>query len=135
MNHPENIIYNRKLILCPTIVTWSEPELLRECSRCNDFLLYYCCNNFRIISTNGACTNNGRPKAKAGIGVAYGNCDESQLSEPITDMVGNFPLRSNQRVELCAAKLGVEFLSEATTQHSEHEAVAWTIATDSEYVV
>ncbi|KAJ6192282.1 ribonuclease H-like domain-containing protein [Bipolaris maydis] len=106
-----------------------------KCPGCNDFLLYCYCHNFRIIFTDGACTNNGRPEAKAGIGVAYGNDDKSQLFLPITDVVDEFPLRSNQRAELCAARSGVEFLSKANTQHSEDEAVAWIIATDSEYVV
>ena len=48
-------------------------------------------------------------------------------------MVDNFPLRSNQRAELCAAKLGVELLAEAYAEESK--AKAWIIATDSEYVV
>ncbi|KAL5382182.1 hypothetical protein PMIN04_010309 [Paraphaeosphaeria minitans] len=48
-------------------------------------------------------------------------------------MVDNFPLRSNQRAELCAAKEGVELL--ARTYKPKSEAEAWIIATDSECVV
>lgn len=151
MDHYENIIHDRKLTLCPTTIGWSVPELLQECPECKYFLLYCCacnnelidlprdrrpakpCHHFFIAFTDGACTNNGRPEAKAGIGVAYGNDDGSQLSRPITDTVDSFPLRSNQRAELCAAKLGVELLARTWTEESKNE--AWIIATDSEYVV
>ena len=160
MDDEEGIIYNRKLILCPTTADWSVPELLRECPLCGDFLLYCCgcneklldlprsrppanpCHHFRIIFTDGACINNGRPEAKAGVGVAYGKNDNSQLSMPIADSADNFPLRSNQRAELYAAKLGLKFLAEADrvntkepTGESRRESKAWIIATDSEYVV
>ncbi|EMD97378.1 hypothetical protein COCC4DRAFT_72690 [Bipolaris maydis ATCC 48331] len=110
MDYYENIIHDRKLVLCPTTRDWSVPELLQHCPCCHDFLLYCCacnneslsnrashrpailCHHFRIIFTDGACTDNGRPGAKAGVGVAYGNDDSSQLSKPITDKVDNFPL-------------------------------------------
>jgi ribonuclease HI len=61
---------------------------------------------------------------------------------PITDSADNFALRSNQRAELYAAKLGLEFLAEADRINTEElpdkhkgESHAWIIATDSEYVV
>jgi ribonuclease HI len=154
------IIHNRKLKLCSTTEDWSVPDLLEECPLCNNFLLYCCgctsrklrlpqkdqpdtpCHHFRIVFTDGACMNNGRPGAKAGVGVAYGNDDDSQLSMPITDLVDNFPVRSNQRAELYAARLGLEFLVKADgantkepTGKSKDESEAWIIATDSEYVV
>jgi ribonuclease HI len=160
MDDVEGIIYDRKLSLCLATIDWSVPELLKECPECNDFLLYCCacnnvrprsrrsrppprpCHHFRIIFTDGACTNNGRPGAKAGVGVAYGSGDDSQLSMPITDLEDDFPVRSNQRAELYAAKLGLEFLAEADESNSNEptgkpkgEAKAWIIATDSEYVV
>jgi ribonuclease HI len=160
MNEEEGIIYNRKLILCPATADWSIPELLQECPECNEFLLYCCacnkrfrdlprsrrranpCHHFRIIFADGACMSNGRPEAKAGVGVAYGKNDGSQLSMPITDSVDNFPLRSNQRAELYAANLALEFLAEADrintkepSGKSKSESKAWIIATDSEYVV
>ena len=47
----------------------------------------------------------------------------------------NFPLRSNQRAELCAVKSSVEFLGEAYTNELKSETKTWIIATDSEYVV
>ena len=150
MDHYENIIHDRKLILCPKTKDWSVPELLQECPECRDFLLYCCacnnelpwdrrpsepCHHFYIVFTDGACTNNGRPGAKAGVGVAYGNDNSSQLSKPITDMVDNFPVRSNQRAELSAAIVGLELLAKTYDKNSKSEAVAWIVATDSEYVV
>jgi ribonuclease HI len=61
---------------------------------------------------------------------------------PITDLEDNFPLRSNQRAELYAAKLGLEFLAEADVANTKEptgnpkgESKAWIIATDPEYVV
>ncbi|KAF1939827.1 ribonuclease H-like protein [Clathrospora elynae] len=160
MDDREEIIHNRKLLLCPTTEDWSAPELLRECPQCHNFLLYCCacnkrlvslprsrrqanpCHHFRIIFTDGACTNNGRPEAKAGVGVAYGNDAASQLSISITDLADDFPVRSNQRAELYAAIVGLEFLAEADEINSHEQtgkpkdqAEAWIIATDSEYVV
>jgi ribonuclease HI len=160
MDEREGIIYDRRLILCPTTADWSVLELLQECPECNDFLLHCCacnnklrdlprsrrpanpCHHFRIIFTDGACINNGRPEAKAGIGVAYGKNDGAQLSMPITDSTDNFALRSNQRAELLAAKLGLEFIAEADSINTKEpsdkprdESKAWIIATDSEYVV
>lgn len=160
MDEGEGIIYDRRLVLCPTTADWSVPELVRECPECTDFLLHCsACNNklrdlpqsrrpgkpchhFRIIFTDGACINNGRPEATAGVGVAYGNKDGSQMSMPITDLTDKFVLRSNQRAEIYAAKLGLEFLAEADRINSkkpsdkrQDESKAWIIATDSEYVV
>ncbi|RYN60372.1 hypothetical protein AA0117_g13074 [Alternaria alternata] len=153
MGDRENIIHNRKFTLCDATTDWPISELLKECPKCNNFLLYCCscnnksldlprnrrstepCHHFRIIFTDGACTDNGRPAAKAGVGVAYGSDEGNQLSAPITDTVDDFPLRSNQRAELCAAKLGIELLAKAHTEELESEAEAWIIATDSQYVV
>ncbi|CAG5158134.1 uncharacterized protein ALTATR162_LOCUS5000 [Alternaria atra] len=50
-------------------------------------------------------------------------------------MVDNFPVRSNQRAELCAAILGLELVAKTYDKNSNSEAGAWIVATDSEYVV
>jgi ribonuclease HI len=152
IDHYENIIHDRKVILCPRTADWSVPELFRACPECNEFYFYCCacnqepldfpqdrqpakfCHHLHIAFTD-AYTNNGRPGAKVGIGVACGNDDSSQLSKPITDRVDNLPLRSNQRAELCAAKSGLEFFAEASTKDPKREAAALIVATDSEYVV
>ena len=159
MDDRENIISDRKLTLCASTEDWSVQELLRECPGCKGFLLYCCacnkrymsrprsrrpakpCHHFRIVFTDGACMGNGSPAAKAGVGVAFGNNDDSQLSLPITDLEDDFPMRSNQRAELYAAILGLEFLAKADELNTEFmgktkdESKAWIIATDSEYVV
>jgi ribonuclease HI len=153
MDNIREIIQGRKLILCRTIRDWSVPELLRKCPECEDFLLYCCacnnqrlgpprsrrpatpCHHYRIVFTDGACTKNGQPTAKAGIGAVCGIDEGSQISRPVTDMVDDYPLRSNQRAELCAAKLGLELVPEANTKEPDGGAESWIIATDSEYVV
>jgi ribonuclease HI len=147
------INHDRKLIFCPATIGWSVPELLRVCPECKDFLLHGCacnnehldlprsyglanpCHHFHIVFTDGACTNNGKRTAKAGIGIAFGDDVGSQLSIPITDAEDNFPLRSNQRAELCAAQVGLDLLAQAHTNQLKSEVNAWIIATDSEYVV
>ncbi|EMD86688.1 hypothetical protein COCC4DRAFT_82768 [Bipolaris maydis ATCC 48331] len=153
IDREEDLILGRRLNLCPALIDRPLPELVQECPQCNDFLLHCCaCNNqlldlprshrpaqpcyhYHIIFIDGACTNNGKPAAKAGVGVAYGNDDSSQMSKPITNTVGSFPLRSNQRVELYAAKSGLEFFSEAHDKDPKSDTKAWIIATDSEYVI
>jgi ribonuclease HI len=116
MSDPESIVHERKLTLCPTTADWPVPELLKVCPECNDFLLHCCgcnnrnldlpwhrrpakpCHHYRVVFTDGACTNNGLPEAKAGAGVAYGNDEDSQLSTPITNMIDNFHCgRTNER--------------------------------------
>ncbi|KAF3389913.1 Ribonuclease H [Talaromyces pinophilus] len=94
------------------------------------------CHHFRIVFTDGACINNGRPEAKAGAGVAVGSTDATQLSIPITDSEDTFPVRSNQRAALYAAKSGLGYLAELDElDPKERSSEAWIIATDSEYVV
>jgi ribonuclease HI len=144
---------DRKLVFCPTIEDWSIPELVQECPHCHAFLLYCCacqsqdrplpCHHFRIVFTDGACTNNGRPEARAGAGVAYTSthCPGGHFEVPITNSEDNSTLRSNQRAELLAAKLGLEILDMAAKLNSDEssgvpgDGSAWIIATDSEYVV
>jgi ribonuclease HI len=156
----ESIIQDRKLDLCPSTADMPVSDLIRECPSCGIFLLYCCkchnhnldlpkhrrrtrpCHYYRIVFTDGACINNGNASAKAGVGVAYGTSDGSQMSLPMTDTEDSFPLRSNQRAELYAAKVGLEFLAESARVNTEEpvgkskdEPAYWIIATDSEYVV
>ena len=156
----EQCIYNRKLTLCPTTESLSVDELVKECPECHQFVLFCCschqkkfrfplspqpstpCHHFRLIFTDGACMRNGQPEAKSGVGVAIGSTDASQLSIPITDSEDSFPVRSNQRAELYAARLGLLFLAgldelytKKLSRQLKEEPKAWIIATDSEYVV
>lgn len=150
MGDHENFIHNRKLTLCHSTKNRSISELLHDCPDCNDFVLYCCvcnnnrlqncpdrqsikpCHHYHVIFTGGACTNNGRRAAKAGVGAAHGKDDSSQRSLPITDEIDNFPLRSNNRAELCAAKPSLELIAHGELRG---DAETMVIATDSEYVV
>jgi ribonuclease HI len=150
MDDADGIVLNRKLTLCPSTEDWPVADLIKQCPNCEDFLLYCCgcnnrnrnlpkrkqptepCHHYRIIFTDGACMNNGQAAAKAGVGAAYGTREETQLSEPITNVFENLMPRSNQRAELWAARLGLQFMAEALV---DSKSEAWILATDSEYVV
>jgi hypothetical protein len=138
------------LCMCPSIANWSPDTLVVKGRHCNHFYLYCChcaklgrtpnkesqpCHHYRVIYIDGACKNNGRPEATAGAGIALGTEDSplGQLSIPITDAEDNFPVRSNQRAELLAAKLGLESLQAHLDQMDGQ--IACIVATDSEYVV
>lgn len=156
----EQCVYDRKLTFCPSTEDLSVDELIKECPECNQFVLLCCpcnqrqfrlppsrrpskpCHHFRIVFTDGACIDNGRPQAKAGAGVAVGSIDAAQLSIPITDSEDIFPVRSNQRAELYAAIAGLKYLADLDRSNTKEpsrqlkeDPEAWIIASDSEYVV
>ena len=148
----EQCVFERKLVLCPRLGEMSYDELIIECPDCGEFVLYCCscsnryrrlskpCHHFPIVFTDGACLENGRPDARAGAGVVVGSSDDDQLSAPITDEDDPFPLRSNQRAELYAARLGLEYMAQlhaaaVTRTGRRRQDPNWIIATDSEYVV
>ena len=145
-------ISNRKAVFCPSTEGFTVPMLVEECPECNDFIMYCCqcaygkgpddkpCHHYPIVFTDGACTFNGRPEAKAGIGIAYGNDADSELSLPISDAVDKFPVRSNQRAELCAAIVGLKklasiYVEKGAKRTAKHSSKGFIIATDSEFVV
>jgi Caulimovirus viroplasmin/RNase H len=47
-----------------------------------------------VVYTDGACTNNGKTNANAGVGVYFGPGDSLNLSEPLSG-----PVQTNQRAE------------------------------------
>lgn len=156
---PDDIIKDRKIDLCPATKDCSVSSLVKECSFCGIFLLYCCscenkhyhlsdserprhiCHHYRIVFTDGACSKNGRYESTSGVGIAYGTGDDRQMSVPITDSLDPYPLRSSQRAELLAAKLGLKFLADYVldtlkpTERLKDKSRSWLIATDSEYVV
>lgn len=100
------------------------------------------CHHFRIVFTDGACLDNGGSNARVGAGVAAGATGGFQLSIPITDEEDPFPVRSNQRAELIAAKEELKFMGllaelneDSAVDRSREDAPVWTDATDPEYVV
>lgn len=54
----------------------------------------------------------GTTRGQSGVGLAMGSHPDDQRSIPITNSEDNFHLRSNQRAELCATKLGLELHAE-----------------------
>jgi ribonuclease HI len=146
-------VRDRKYYPCPNTLDWSVEDRLRKCPMCGVFLLYCCncntkypqrtgsdgipipCHHFRVVFTDGACSNNGKLTARAGMGMVCGDDEDSEASIPITDMVDSFPLRSSQRAELCAAQYGIVLLAKSDTTDCGGETREWVVATDSEYVV
>jgi ribonuclease HI len=155
MDPPCQGVHKRKAFPCPATRDWDVSKMIKECSVCKRYYMYCCqhrrkvpCHHFPLIFVDGACTNNGRPHAKAGIGVAYGVTKDDQFSIPVTDALDSFPLRSNQRAELLAAysallnlrddpALGNKHHQDLTQLDSKNsmEPISPIIATDSEYVV
>ncbi|KAL8675092.1 MAG: hypothetical protein Q9168_000463 [Polycauliona sp. 1 TL-2023] len=154
-NAAEGVI-GRSFILCPYLRSFDTAELIRTCDDCSNFFVYCCgclqefkndgcsvdgktCHHFRLIFTDGACSNNGQVGATAGIGVAMGTDEKWQESTPVTDGVDAGQKRTSQRAELLAALEGLKYLINADELYSTETASegdkSWVIATDSEYVV
>jgi len=135
----------------------SVEELIQTCDGCDRFYTKCCqhpfetCHHSPLVYVDGACSNNGRFGAVAGIGVAFGNStgdvmgDEThQFSFPVDDRLDPGGYRTNQRAELLAALVGLQKIcdyEEATMARrkprscADSSRVPIVIATDSEYVV
>ena len=77
-----------------------------------------------IVFTDGACTNNGKPCAKAGIGVYFGVEDPRNVSRRIDGR------QTNKRAELLAIMEVFKLLNEEI-----NTGVSVTIYTDSKYSI
>lgn len=148
-------VFDRRLHLCPRLQSFDTNDLVLSCSKCNQFLLYCChcskkfptrrkgkpCHHYRLVFTDGACRNNGQVGATAGIGIAHGRDEESQLSIPITTEVDSYSRRTSQRAELIAAIEGLSTVCQYDYDLPDHDdpddsdKIALIVATDSEYVV
>jgi len=64
-----------------------------------------------VICTDGACTNNGKDGALAGIGVYFGPDDPRNISTPLTG-----PLHTNNRAELQALLYALEYVVQHPTE-------------------
>jgi len=78
-----------------------------------------------VVYTDGACTNNGRDGAAAGIGVFFGDGDPRNISERVEG-----ERQTNQRAELMAAIRCLEVVEQHHTSKANVE-----LYTDSVYVV
>lgn len=76
-----------------------------------------------IIYTDGSCINNGKPNAKAGIGIYFGENDKRNVSEKFV----NKP--TNQRAEIYAIIKCIDILSSENKKKKIH------IYTDSQYTI
>lgn len=75
-------ISNRKFNFCPARDEFDPDENIVVCSCCGDFSIYCCahgrdlemevlaCHHYRLIMVDGGCPGNGRPDARAGLGIA-----------------------------------------------------------------
>ena len=77
-----------------------------------------------FVYTDGACSNNGRKNAKAGIGVYFGEKDDRNISERIDG------LQTNNRAELSAVIAAYHKIKPELDLNKEI-----TIVTDSNYVI
>lgn len=154
-------VVDRKLKLCLKLQKFEIEDLILTCGICGHFFLYCCpcsredpqlherpCHHLHLVFTDGACSNNGRPNATAGAGIAYGSEPGSQHDIPITETSDSGQRRTSQRAELWAATYGLAFVKKAarrserlktkeeraTNPDGQSEDLI-IIATDSEYVV
>ncbi|SJK97113.1 uncharacterized protein ARMOST_00363 [Armillaria ostoyae] len=171
-SHGPEGIFDRRFLLCERLARgFSLDELITECAYCDAYFVACChhqsfkgklfpCHNFRLIFVDGACSNNGRVDATAGIGIVMGNGERYTWSIPIDDILDPGTQKTSQRAELLAALQGLEklrmqhFETDAGEYRNEkrHELQTfkthntrgdsgpvthpqWIIASDSEYVV
>lgn len=153
-------VSDRKYILCDHLKsTYETKELITSCPDCSFFFARCCstnkhrqariCHHFRLVFTDGACKDNGRAGATAGMGIAFGLKPEQQFSIPVDDTVDPGAKRTSQRAELLAALVGLRLLQYVGKVRTPHERVynrhnnngsvdtreKWVVTTDSEYVV
>ncbi|KAG6849924.1 hypothetical protein H0H93_003635 [Arthromyces matolae] len=144
----ERFIVDRKVVkFCPSLEGLSPPELIVECGRCGLFDIRCCmhptlpgrktCHHSRLVLTDGACSNNGQPGAKSGLGVVLGSVEEYGWSIPVDDSMDPGNPRTSQRAELLAAITGIQLLLEYAEKSGESQSdrSRIVVGTDSEYVV
>ncbi|KAI0348464.1 ribonuclease H-like protein [Trametopsis cervina] len=164
-------IHNRKFIPCEAIAHLPVEDLITYCNDCGRYYVLCCsdahdywdtgraCHQYKLVFTDGACLNNGRGGARAGIGgiaglplldQAYEDDPPMSWSVPVDDSVDTNPdaRRSSQRAELLAAIEGLKRVEELERAGDEPGALVrlprrhgerrernlWILATDSEYV-
>ncbi|KAJ8925002.1 hypothetical protein NQ315_001167 [Exocentrus adspersus] len=79
-------------------------------------------DDYVVVYTDGACENNGKANAKAGIGVWFGDAHPLNVSEPV---VGR-PTNNTAEIQACVKALNV------IREHGETKA---KIFTDSEFTI
>ncbi|KAH7922881.1 hypothetical protein BV22DRAFT_1037006 [Leucogyrophana mollusca] len=162
----EQGVINRRYPLCsPPANGIQLGDLLTQCPYSLRFSAVCClnrrnsgvwgstCRKIILVFTDGACLNNGKDYATAGMGIAIGRGGEDvdQWAIPIDDSIDPRAPRTNQRAELLAAMKGLEKICEVdqgwlAVQHDDRlrrigrveepcNPVCVIVVTDSEYVV
>jgi len=168
MGHPN--IEQRKFTFCPNLADYDLEHLITQCPACTRFFAACClhqtfggdlalpnkqpCHHFQLVFIDGACSNNGRDDAKAGLGMTIGDNEEYCWSIAVKDAVDPGGPRTNQRAELLAAIEGLNQLEAANRLEAIYEAMGkgdshhkpashhtddlpstYIVVADSEYVV
>ncbi|KAK0225548.1 ribonuclease H-like domain-containing protein [Armillaria fumosa] len=127
-SHSHEGIFDRRFLFCERLVTnFSLDELITQCTVCGAYFAACChhesfkerlfpCHNFKLVFVDGACSNNGKVDATAGIGIVMGSDEKDQWSIPIDDTLDPDTERTSQRAELLAALQG---LKKMRMQHFE----------------
>ncbi|KAK0448775.1 ribonuclease H-like domain-containing protein [Armillaria borealis] len=170
-SHGPEGIFDRRFLFCERLAKgFSLDELITQCTFCGAYFAVCCqhqtssgefpCHDFKLIFIDGACSNNGRADATAGIGIVMGGSETDQWSILIDDTLDPGAEKTSQRAELLAALQGLEklrmqhFETEEERYHNEKRhklqtlktrntrgdtspvtGPRWIIASDSEYVV
>ncbi|KAK0225562.1 ribonuclease H-like domain-containing protein [Armillaria fumosa] len=157
-------IVDRKFILAPNVGSRRVHELTTQCFLCKQYFAacfregsYHGldadlpCHNYKLVFTDGACSNNGYGNATSGMGVVIGPVgSEGRQSVPIDDYVDPGSPRTNQRAELLAAIEGLSLIHKQEMMHSDNSSsahrnsalhpcgpldhITFVIVTDSQYV-
>ncbi|KAF8805424.1 ribonuclease H-like protein [Phlegmacium glaucopus] len=151
MDHPN--IKQRKFSFCPTLSALELNDLIVQCPNCTRFFAACCqhggniykpekrvCKRLPLVFTDGACSNNGRGNAKAGLGIVIGG-DSFSWSITVDDTLDS-ARRTSQRAELLAAIEGLKLYdlvnhssSKVCRSAKEDYDATYIVVTDSEYVV
>ncbi|SJK97115.1 uncharacterized protein ARMOST_00365 [Armillaria ostoyae] len=127
MSYPT--IINREFVPHPNF--YQTRDQVTTCTHCtryfaacpcnvNSLMLYADpCHNFKLVFTDGACSNNGRPSATSGIGISMGTASEYRWSIPIDDSIDRGKSRTSQRAELLAAIYGLKKIDEVEMDQAE----------------
>ncbi|KIJ59786.1 hypothetical protein HYDPIDRAFT_118142 [Hydnomerulius pinastri MD-312] len=154
---------SRRFTPCPGLSeNFKTDKLVLTCKGCHRFFALCChhydpdlgldeqtsCHRDLVVYTDGACSNNGRDNAAAGIGIAWGPSGgngDNVLALPIDDTLDPGGMRTSQRAELLAAFEGLkricdfeaEHLAKRRKKHSgdDSDMPVIVITTDSLYVV
>ncbi|KAK0240664.1 ribonuclease H-like domain-containing protein [Armillaria nabsnona] len=151
-------IVDRNFILDPNVGPRRARELTTQCSLCRRYfaacfwagsyhgpIVGLPCHNYRLVFTDGACSNNGYANATSGMGIVMGSVgSEYRWSIPIDDSVDPGSPRTSQRAELLAAIHGLSLIHKEEMdmmprfgKHPDNSSLAHRnliIVTDSQYV-